>query len=55
MANLFTNKYSNFLILPAFPCNFLSGKTSTPVKNSYLPAFTDDKAEILAFCLFKSN
>ena len=38
----------------AFSNNFFSGKTSLPVKNSYLPTFPDEKAEILAFSLFKS-
>ena len=31
-----------------------SGKTSLPVKSSYLPTFPYDKAEILAVCVSKS-
>ena len=46
-------EYSNLLIVAAFSSKSLSGKTSWPVKNSYLPTFPDDKAEILAFCLSK--
>ena len=44
-------KYSIFLIAVAFPNQFFSGKTSSPVKNSHLPTFPDDKAKILAVCL----
>ena len=32
-------------------CQFAS---SSPVKNSYLPTFSDEKAEILVACLSKS-
>ena len=41
-------EYSNLWISAAF-----SGKTSLPVKNSYLLIFPDDKAEILVVCLPK--
>ena len=40
------------LIVAAFSSSPLFGKTSWPVKNSYLLAFPDDKADILAVCLF---
>ena len=45
-------EYSNVLIVAAFFNSPISGKTS-PVKNSYLPTFSDKKAEILALCLSK--
>ena len=41
-----------FFIVAAFSSKY-SGKTSLPVKNSYLLTFPDDKAEILAACLSK--
>ena len=43
-------EYSNLLIVAAFSSNSSSGKTSWPVKNSYLPTFPDDRVEILAAC-----
>ena len=46
-------EYSNLLILPAFSNSPFPGKTSSPIKNSYLLTFPDDKAEILAVCLSK--
>ena len=46
-------KYSNLLIVAAFPSKSFSGKTSLPVKNSYLSTFPDNKAEILAACSSK--
>ena len=58
MSNCFFNslpngKYSNLFIVAAFSNKSCSGKTSFPVKNSYLLTFPDDKAEILAVCLSK--
>ena len=47
-------KHSNLFIVAAFSSNSFSGKTSLPVKDSYLLTFPDDKAEILAVCLSKS-
>ena len=46
-------EYSNLLIAAAFSNKPFPGKTSLPVKNSYLLTFLDN-AEILAFCLSKS-
>ena len=46
-------KYSNLFIVAAFPSKCLAGKTSLPVKNSYLLTFLDDKADTLAVCLSK--
>ena len=46
-------EYSNLLIVAAFSSSSLSGKIYSHVKNSYLPKFPDDKAEILAVCLTK--
>ena len=43
------SEYSNLFIVATF-----SGKTSLPVKTSYLLIFPDEKAEILAVCLSKS-
>ena len=47
-------KYSNIFIVAAFSSKSFSGKTSLPVKKSYLLTFPDDKAEILAVFLSKS-
>ena len=44
-------KYPYLLILAAFSNKSFFDKTSCPVKNSYLPTFTNNKAEILAVCL----
>ena len=38
-------------IVATFSNKSFSGKTSSPVKNSYLTTFPDDKAAILAVCL----
>ena len=46
-------KYSNLLIVAAFSKKFLSGKISLSDKNSNLPTFSDEKAEILVVCLSK--
>ena len=46
------SKYSNLSIVAAFSSNSISGKTSLPVKNSYLWACPDDKAEILILLSF---
>ena len=48
------DEYSNLFILAAFSGKYFSGKTSLPVKNSYLLTLPDDKAEILTVCLSKS-
>ena len=40
-------EYSNIFNATAFSNWSLSGKTSLPVKNSYLLTFPDDNAEIL--------
>ena len=47
--SLCNSKYSTFMIVSAFPNGPFSGKTSPPVKNSYLAIFPDDEAKILAF------
>ena len=41
-------KDSNLLIVAPFSSSTFSCKLSSPVKNSYLPTFPDDKVEILA-------
>ena len=46
------DKYSNLFIVEAFSSKSFSGKTSLPVKSSYLLTFPHDKAEIL-ICLSK--
>ena len=46
-------EYLNLFIVTAFPSKSFSGKTSLPVKTSYLRKFPDDKTEILAVCLSK--
>ena len=46
-------EYSNLFIVAAFSSKNFSGKTFFLIKNLYSLTFTD-KAEILAFCLFKS-
>ena len=51
--SLLNGKYSNLLIVAAFSNKSFSSKTPSPVKNSYLLTFPDDKAEILAVCLSK--
>ena len=49
--SLLNGKYLNLLITAAFSNKAFSGKTSLPVKkNSYLLAFTDNKAEMFAVC-----
>ena len=49
----FYGEYSNLFIVATF-YKFFSSKTSLPLKNSYLLASPDDKAEILAVSLSKS-
>ena len=44
-------EYSNLFIEAVFSNSPFSGKTSSLVKNSCLPTFPDDKAEIFAVCL----
>ena len=51
--SLVNDKYSNLLVVAVFCNKSFSGKTSFQVKNSYLPIFLDDKAEILAAFLSK--
>ena len=46
-------EHSNLMTAAAFSDNSFSGKTSLPLKNSYLLTFPDDRAEILAICLLK--
>ena len=46
-------EYSNLFIVAAFSSKSFFGKTTLPVKNSFL-TIPDDKAEILAICLSKS-
>ena len=41
-----------FFIEAAFSSKTFSGKTSSPVKNSYLLTLPDDEAEILTVCPF---
>ena len=48
-------EYSNLFIVATFSSNSFSGKTSLPVKNSYLLTFPDEKAKFLAACLSKSH
>ena len=45
--SLLNGEYSNHFIVAAFSSKSFSGKTSLPVKNSYLRTFPDYKAEIL--------
>ena len=47
------SEYSNLFIVTGFSSTF-SGKSSLPVKNSYLPKFPNDKTKILAVYLPKS-
>ena len=48
---LLNGKYLNLLIVADFLNSLFPGKTSSPVKNSHLPTFPDDKAEIVAACV----
>ena len=43
----------NLLIGAGFSNSSYTGEISSPVENSYLPTFSDDKAETLAVCLSK--
>lgn len=53
--NLLPNgEYSKILIVAVFPNSPFSGKTSSPVKNSYLPTFPDYKEEISVVSMSKS-
>ena len=47
------SEYSNHMIVAAFSKRPFSNKIFLPIKNSYFPTFSDDKAEILAVCLSK--
>ena len=51
--SLHKSKHSNFCSVAYFFKKSFLGKTSLPVKNSYLLIFPYDKAEILAVCLSK--
>ena len=53
-SSLPNREYSNLFTEADFYCKSFSGKTSLPVKTSYLLTFPDDKAEMLAVCLSKS-
>ena len=53
--SLVNGKYLNILIVAAFSKISFPGKTCFSVKNVYLLTTFDDKAEILAVCLCKSN
>ena len=44
---LLNNEYLNLFVGAAFSYSLLFDKTFSLVKNSYLPTFPDDKAEIL--------
>ena len=46
-------EYPKLLIVADFSSMSFSGKTSSPVKNSYLSSFPDYNTEILAVCLSK--
>ena len=46
-------EYSNILIVADFSSSSFSVNTCSPVKNSNLTTFPDDKAKILAVCLSK--
>ena len=52
--SLTKSEYSNLLIVEAFSYGPFSIKTLSPIKNSYLLTFPDDKAEISVVCLSKS-
>ena len=43
--SLSNGEYSNLFNLAAFSSNSFSGKTSLPVKNSYLLTLPDEKAK----------
>ena len=43
--SLSNGEYSNLLIATAFSDSSFSSAIPSPVKNSYLPTFPDDKAE----------
>ena len=47
------DQFSSLLIVAVFYNSPFSRKTSSPAKNLFLPTFTEDKIEILAFCLSK--
>ena len=47
------DKYWNLLLLAAFSTKSFFSKTPLPFKNSYLPTFPDNKAEIFEGCLSK--
>ena len=53
LKSLPNSEHSNFLIVSVFYSKYFSSETSLLVKNSYLPIFPDDKADILAVYLFK--
>ena len=49
------SEYSNLLLVAVFSFNSFPGKTSSSFKNSYLPRFSDNKAEILVVYFSKSS
>ena len=49
---LLNGEYSNLLVVAVFYNSFFFSKSSSLVKNSYLPTFLDDKTEILAVTYF---
>ena len=49
--SLHNSEYSNLLIVVSFSNSLSLVKHFSLVKNSFLPTFSDDKAEILAICL----
>ena len=51
--SLSDDEHLNLLIVADFFNSLSSGKTSLPFKNSCLPTFPGNKAEILAVCLSK--
>ena len=53
-SSLPNGKHSHFVVLAFFSNNLFSGKTSSPVRNPYLPTVPDDEVEFLALCLSQS-
>ena len=53
-SNSLPNDDSNLLVVTAFYNKSISGETLLLVKNSYLPAFCHNKAEIFVVCVYKS-
>ena len=51
--SLSNGEYSHLLIVAASSNKSFFGKTPSHAKNSYLPTFPGDTAEVLAVCLSK--